>query len=131
MCANISRQGVAVAVAYQSAFFIGEVVEIKSEDKALIQFIEAGYANKFSWPSVLDTDVVDSKYVFQADFSVINKGRYCEVPDFQVIKKQYELYKKLFFWLEVLIMCEYSYQQLSRCFYLRDSKLIIFDLLNL
>lgn len=94
---EFSRQGESVAVAYNEGYFIGEIIEVKAKDVASVQFMKAGYARKFTWPSVVDCDEnLDSKFVFCSEFPIINNGRYCEIPGLDHIEKLYNVYKRLF-----------------------------------
>ena len=63
-----------MAVAYESDWFIGTVIEVVSSDKAIVQFLSCGLNNVYLWPLVEDTDTIKNWFVFANGFEVISSN---------------------------------------------------------
>ena len=91
------NQGVWVAVAYDEEFFIGQVIEVKSELCGCIQFMKMGYNQTFKWCGSEDIgEDIESMFVFHHGFEVVprgSSGRLWSVPDLTRIEKMYRKYK--------------------------------------
>ena len=94
---DFTAQGTWVGVAYENDYFIGQVVNVKSESCAVVQFMRKGYNGSFKWPLVIDIDEIESKFVFVADFEVQVQGRKTSIPKLQKIEELYTIYKEKYF----------------------------------
>ncbi|XP_033096403.1 uncharacterized protein LOC117100720 [Anneissia japonica] len=95
---KFNSQGEWLAVAYENEWFVGTVVDIKSSERAVVQFLSKGHQNVYRWPRVDDFDTIDSKFVFAhaLDVSTAN-GRTWSVPEFDYLQELYSDYCSLYF----------------------------------
>lgn len=97
---KFSNQGEWVAVGYDEEFFIGQVIEVKSELCGCIQFMKMGYNQTFKWSGSDDIgEDIESMFVFYHGFDVLKRGtsgKLWTVPDLIVIENMYHKYKKQF-----------------------------------
>lgn len=89
-----SRQGQWLAVFYDNDFYLGQVIEVKGEETAVVQFLEktAGRKDYFRWPHKVVSDVIKD-YVFAWDFEVLpvsQQGRVWRVPEIDKLKAAYQ-----------------------------------------
>jgi hypothetical protein len=92
------RQGTWVAVAYEEDFFLGQVIEVNSNNSGLVQFLNRGYRDVFRWPKVEDMATIDAEFVFHSDFDCHTpNGRTWLVPDIKQIIKMYQCFRNLYF----------------------------------
>ena len=94
---QFSTQGQWIAVAYELDYFIGQVLDIKSDQLALVQFMSKGYNATYKWPQVEDLDDIDAKFVFAADFDVHVGSRNIVVPHLHELDSQFKQYRELYF----------------------------------
>ncbi|GFO14465.1 hypothetical protein PoB_004097000 [Plakobranchus ocellatus] len=91
---TFERQGTWVATFYDQAYYIGQVVNIISSDRAVIKFLTKakGRQDLFKWPAVDDVDTVDKLFIFYWDFEVLpfsSDGRLWSIPDIRDIEAGY------------------------------------------
>ena len=91
-----------LAVAYEEAFFIGQIVSTNDNNTAyMIQFLRQ--TNKktsiFQWPSVKDVDEIDKKYILdiQINITAANRDRIYIVKNIDEIEKEYLCYSAKYF----------------------------------
>lgn len=96
---KFERQGDWVAVAYEEAFFVGQVIEVYNNNCGMVQFLNQGYQKVFRWPKVDDTAETESKFVFSSNFECVlqHNGRTWRIPEINQITKSYEQYKQKIF----------------------------------
>ena len=95
---SFSNQGVWVAVAYESDWFIGSVVEVIAPERALIQFMTCGHGNTYHWPRVEDLDTVNKEFIFAHGFDVTSSnGRTWVVPERDYLNQLYQRYHSIYF----------------------------------
>lgn len=96
---KFSKQGCIVAVAYDTDYYIGEVVTVENGTLATVQFMNRGFRNMFRWPQVDDIAAIEAKYVFASDFEVLmaKNGRTWTVPELTYIVELYEQYRSTYF----------------------------------
>ncbi|XP_076470372.1 uncharacterized protein LOC143300520 [Babylonia areolata] len=79
-----SAQGQTVAVFYDEGFFIGQVLQVHSDNKADISFmLQKNNTNIFRWPQSDKINTVESIYVFFSDFDLIPTNRVWSVQEEQ------------------------------------------------
>ena len=93
-----NRQGQWVSVFYDDNFYIGQVVVVKSQDVAVVKFLQQtkGRIDYFRWPACEDIAEVNHRFVFQWDFEVdimSNDGRIWCVPQVRHVQRAYQRIK--------------------------------------
>ena len=79
---KFTSQGQTVAVYYDDGFFIGQVLQVNSDNKAEISFmLQKNSSNVFRWPESDRIETVDSMYVFFSDFDLTPKNRIWSVKE--------------------------------------------------
>ena len=95
---TFKAQGEWVAVAYETEWFIGSVVDVISAERADIQFLSRGHQNIYRWPRVDDIDTVDKRFVFANGFDVsTSNGRTWSVPEWDYLQDLYKSYCSMYF----------------------------------
>ena len=95
---SFSNQGVWVAVAYETDWFIGSVIEVIAPERAVIQFMTCGHGNTYHWPRVEDLDTVNKEFIFAHGFDVTSSnGRTWVVPERDYLKQLYQRYHNIYF----------------------------------
>ena len=97
---SFQRQGETVAVHYDQRLYIGEVLQVHDPSKATVTFLCQDLdRNSFYWPSSLDLDEIDKKYVVQWGVELIPNGqrarKWC-VQDFPKLQRRHNTYKSQF-----------------------------------
>jgi hypothetical protein len=65
------RQGQWVTVYFDNTFYIGQVTDVVSSDKAIVNYLEKiGESDNFKWPRHSDIADTEAIYVFDWDFDV-------------------------------------------------------------
>ena len=96
------KQGVWVAVAYETEFFIGCVISVDNPLKGTIQFLNQGAQSQFRWPRVDDISDVEAKFVFAHDVDVqTQNGRVWSIVELEYLNELYQEYKELHFIVEL------------------------------
>ncbi|KAL3861249.1 hypothetical protein ACJMK2_007297 [Sinanodonta woodiana] len=95
---QFENQGEFVAVFYDNHFYLGQVISVKSNDKALVKFMEKfkGRKDYFKWPLIDNVAEIDACYVFRWAFDVSpvsNDGRVWSVPSIKHLQMNYDKIK--------------------------------------
>jgi hypothetical protein len=73
---QFANQGQSVAVFYDEGFHIGQTLQIHSPELADISFMEQREKqNKFKWPASDAIEQVSARFVFFADFDILEHHR--------------------------------------------------------
>ena len=92
------KQGVWVAVAYETEFFIGCVISVDNPLKGTIQFLNQGAQSQFRWPRVDDISDVEAKFVFAHDVDVqTQNGRVWSIVELEYLNELYQECKEMHF----------------------------------
>lgn len=89
---KFQNQGQWVAVYFDNTFYIGQVIHVLSNEKAIVKYLQQVGCN-FKWPRVEDTAETDAIYVFDWDIEVYPSSsdmRQWQVSGLQAIADKYE-----------------------------------------
>ena len=102
---KFTGQGLWVAVVYESdtlkgsEFYIGQVVDVHSEDRGTVNFLQqCGVKDSlFKFPSSPDIETdVSSEFVFAWDFNVgSTNGRIWSIENMKELRRKFRLYLSL------------------------------------
>lgn len=92
---TFEKQGQWVSVFFDDQYYVGQVIEVKSGDTALVKFLEKtkGRCDFFRWPACEDIAEIERKFVFSWDFNVnihSSDGRVWTVPDVKQLQRAYD-----------------------------------------
>jgi len=80
-------------------FNVGQVIEVKAEDRAVVQFLNYGYRVVFRWPQIDDVDEISYQFVFSSGLDLVpgKTGRTWKVEKLEELNKCCNEYKAEFF----------------------------------
>ena len=97
---SFKQQGASVAVAFDDNVYIGQVMDIKSNNMATVKFLRqikgAEQSGAFKWPQIDDMSDVDSKFIVDMNFTILPCGRTVKIPGYDQILEKFQLYPELY-----------------------------------
>jgi len=90
------EKGKWVAVAYDEAYYVGQVTAIMSEEEMEINFLAQSHDGVFKWPRKKDCAKIDKKYIFSCNLQLETVGEQFTLKNLDKIEELYENYKKRF-----------------------------------
>lgn len=83
-----------MAVAYDTAHYLGKIVNLKNEEEIVVNFLSKRKDGSYKWPKQKDTDKVSAKYIFCSSPRVQKIGTDFVVSNLESIEQSYQSYHK-------------------------------------
>ena len=97
---SFKQQEASVAVAFDDNVYIGQVMDIKSNNMATVKFLRqikgAEQSGAFKWPQIDDVSDVDSKFIVDMNSTILPCGRTVKIPGYDQILEKFQLYQELY-----------------------------------